>query len=335
MVWGDLYRSGYHQGISRIHHFYTRRNLIALGTLWNAINEEPPDLRLALRLLVLSYNASHSTLMTRVVVKRGLSDLVVTGAQSGVLYVSSLPLEKNVFQGVARKIGTFKSAFEATHGGRSTVRVVNDSSTSLDLPDDSVDYVFTDPPFGGFIPYAEINQINEAWLGAMTQQSDEAIISPAQGKTVSDYAALMKGVFAEVSRVMKPHALATVVFHSSKKDVWTALGDAFGSAGLHVLRTSLLDKTQVSFKQVVSGGGTRGDAVFLLGNGELPRDPFAEPDIRDVVTKLRRRYGSVVSPHHLFTRYVAECVEVGRPVEWGSNEFYETVREVDRRAVDK
>src|SRR3546814_3350233 len=26
--WGDLYRKGYHQGITHVHHFYTRRNLI-------------------------------------------------------------------------------------------------------------------------------------------------------------------------------------------------------------------------------------------------------------------------------------------------------------------
>jgi hypothetical protein len=32
--WGDLYRSGYHQGITHLHHFYTRRNLIAFARLW-------------------------------------------------------------------------------------------------------------------------------------------------------------------------------------------------------------------------------------------------------------------------------------------------------------
>ena len=32
--WGDLYRRGYHTGISHVHHFYTRRNLIAFGQLW-------------------------------------------------------------------------------------------------------------------------------------------------------------------------------------------------------------------------------------------------------------------------------------------------------------
>ncbi len=324
--WGDLHRTGYHQGISRFQHFYTRRNLIALAGLWEAIDAEDLALRDALRLLVLSYNATHSTLMTRIVVKTGMSDFVLTGAQSGVLYVSSLPVEKNVLEGVRRKIETFRLAFATSFGGSSTVRVVNGSSTELDLPDDSIDYVFTDPPFGGFIPYAEINQINEAWLGNLTDATEEVIVSPAQRKGVSEYAGLMKRVFGEVVRVMKPDAAATVVFHSSKPDVWSALGDAFTSAGLVVERTSVLDKTQVSFKQVVSEGSTRGDAIFLLAKTSHTVGAGADDDLNTTILELRERHGDDLSPQHLYSRYVAQCVDLGRTVALNSRDFYERVR---------
>lgn len=327
--WGDLYRSGYHQGIDRFHHFYTRRNLIALGGLWAAIDGEPDELRDALRLLVLSYNATHSTLMTRVVVKTGMKDFVLTGAQSGVLYVSSLPVEKNVIDGVRRKIETFRAAFTTSFGGAGTVRVVNASSTQLDLPDGSIDYVFTDPPFGGFIPYAEINQINEAWLGTTTDDTEEAIVSPSQGKGVTEYAALMKRVFAEVARVMKDDAAATVVFHSSKPDVWAALGGAFTSAGLVVERTNVLDKTQVSFKQVVSEGSTRGDAIFLLSHGAATGPSGAVGDLAGEIVDLRVQHGQELSPQHLYSRYVARCVEEGRSVELNAPDFYARLKRLD------
>lgn len=327
--WGDLHRSGYHQGIERIRHFYTRRNLIALGGLWSAIDDEPVELRDALRLLVLSYNATHSTLMTRVVVKSGMKDFVLTGAQSGVLYVSSLPVEKNVIQGVIRKIETFRSAFTTSGGGSGTVRVVNASSTQLDLPDRSIDYVFTDPPFGGFIPYAEINQINEAWLGTTTEDAEEAIISPAQGKGVAEYAALMKRIFAEVARVLKNDAAATVVFHSSKSDVWAALGEAFTSTGFVVERTNVLDKTQVSFKQVVSEGSARGDAVFLLSRGVGPGPAASVGDLAKEIVDLRELHGQHLSPQHLYSRYVARCVEEGHSVELNAPEFYARLKALD------
>lgn len=329
MRWGDLHRSGYHQGINRVYHFYTRRNLIALGALWEAIDHEPANLRDALRMLVLSYNATHSTLMTRVVVKTGMSDFVLTGAQTGVLYISSLPVEKNVFEGVRRKIATFRAAFAALYGGSGSVRVVNASSTQLDLPNRSIDYVFTDPPFGGFIPYAEINQVNEAWLGSVTDDTEEAIISPAQRKGVAEYAALMKRVFAEVARVMKDGAAATVVFHSSKPDVWTALGDAFTAAGFVVERTSVLDKTQVSFKQVVSDGSTRGDAIFLLSRSGATITARTPCDLHTTIGELREQHGANLDPQHLYSRYVAQCVEGGRPVELTSKAFYAAVRSME------
>ena len=263
--WGDLRRGGYHLGIERIHHLYTPRNLSAVAALWGGIGHgHPPELRDALRLLVLSYNAAHSTLLTRVVAKRGQRDLVVSGAQSGVLYVSGLPVEKNVFAGVRRKIRTFAEAFRLTRGSRSAVRVIRGSSTSLDIGTDSVDYVFTDPPFGGYIPYAEVNQVNEAWLGDFTDRTEEAIVSPAQGKDAAAYGRLLARVFGETARVLRPAGLATVVFHSSSSEVWDAFSRALATNGLVTERTSLLDRQQPTFKQASSGAP--GNTVLLTRN---------------------------------------------------------------------
>jgi adenine-specific DNA methylase len=92
-------------------------------------------------------------------------------------------------------------------------------------------------------------------------------MSNAQEKGVSEYAALMGKVFVEMSRVLKPEGLATVVFHSASSSVWRALSAAYGSAGFRVRATSVLDKLQASFKQVVSTVSVKGDPVILLGKG--------------------------------------------------------------------
>lgn len=262
--WGDLHRSGYHQGMTHLHHLYTARNFRALATLWNLIDDEPEELREALRLLVLSYNATHSTMMTRVVLKKQSKDFIVTGAQSGVMYVSGLPVEKNVFIGVERKIRTFAAAFEMLHGLSGEAEIVTGSSTKLHLADESIDYVFTDPPFGAYIPYSEINQINELWLGQITCTDDEAIISPSQGKGIDEYRELLSSVFSEVSRVMKASADATLVFHSSQASVWRALTASLEEAGLGVTAASILDKTQASFKQVNGHVAVSGDPLLRV-----------------------------------------------------------------------
>ena len=261
--WGDLYRRGYHCGITHLHHLYTRRNLIVLATLWQHTASFPETVRDALRFWLLSYNAAHATIMARVVAKSNQNELVVTSAQPGVLYVSGLPVEKNLLAGLRRKLATITNAFAAIHGREGRVEVRQQSSCHVDLPDHSVDYVFTDPPFGGNIPYAEVNFVNEAWLGLYTQRTDEAVISPSQNKGVADYQRLLTQSLAEMRRVLRPGGKATLAFHSSSTQVWRALQQAYTDAGFDVQCAGVLGKTQGSFKQVTANT-VRGDAVLLL-----------------------------------------------------------------------
>ena len=266
--WGDLYRRGYHTGMSHVHHFYTRRNLIAFGQLWERSMAYDPSLRDALRLWLLSYNSAHSTVMTRVVAKSGQDDLVVTSAQPGVLYVSGLPVEKNIFEGLHRKLATIGRAFEVIHGRTATVEVFEGSSCRVALPDASIDYAFTDPPFGGNIPYAEVNFINEAWLGRFTDRADEVIISDSQRKTPVEYGDMLTQALTEVNRILKPEGKATLVFHSASSEVWNALQSAYTCAGFGVECAGVLNKTQGSFKQVTTDGAVKGDPVLLLSKAE-------------------------------------------------------------------
>lgn len=325
---GDLYRSGYHFGITHLHHLYTRRNLVSLGTLLELVEERPPEVRDALRLLVLSYNQSHSTLMTRVVVKDGQSDFVLTGAQSGVLYVSSLPVEKNILEGVTRKIKPLQESFALVAHSKSTVTVRNQSSTQLQEAAGTIDYVFTDPPFADFIPYSEINQVNELWLGRKTDTTSEAIISPNQGKALEQYAALMSQVFSEVARVLKPTGLTTVVFHAAKASVWKALQESYRSAGLEVVAASVLDKLQASFKQVVSTVSVKGDPLLLLTKRAAhAADHGAGAVLDEVLRQSSSLEAAERVPERVYSRYVARCLEVGTPVEMNAADVYARVRE--------
>ncbi|UOQ75153.1 hypothetical protein [Hymenobacter cellulosilyticus] len=189
-----------------------------------------------------------------------------------------------------------------------------------------MDYVFTDPPFGDYIPYAEINQINEVWLGRMTDRTEEVIMSNAQGKGVDDYGRMMGQVFKEVSRVMKPDALATVVFHSAKASVWKALTEAYDSAGLSVRATSVLDKIQASFKQVVSTVSVKGDPLLLLSKGATSLGVTgltAEDIATQIIEQAKEAVESERGSQRLYSRFISRCLEVGEDVHLGAREFYE------------
>lgn len=324
--WGDLYRRGYHQGVSHVHHFYTRRNLIVFGKLWERTGQFESELRDALRFWLLSYNASHATIMTRVVAKRGQKDLVVTSGQPGVLYVSGLPVEKNLLSGLRRKLATITRAFETISSCRGRVEVLQRSSCQVHLPDKSIDYVFTDPPFGGNIPYAEVNFLNEAWLDRHTDRAEEAIVSRAQEKTVAQYRALLTGALSEAHRILKPTGKATLVFHSATADIWNALQSAYTDAGFGVESVGVLDKTQASFKQVTTKGFVRGDPLILLRKRPASAGQLSGGFLR--VTDELRRAAKVAAdpaertPQRLYSRFISHYLSNHLPVPLDAETFY-------------
>jgi adenine-specific DNA methylase len=331
IAWGDLHRSGYHKGITHAHHFYTPRNLLAVATIWERIENAPSEMRDALRLLALSYNASHATLMTRVVMKSGEKDFVLTGAQSGVLYISNLPVEKNVLEGLRRKAKTIAAAFAIIRESKSNVEVVCGDSRNLDLPDKSIDYVFTDPPFGDYIPYAEINFLNEVWLGKTTEKANEIIISQSQKKSVSHYRSCMEEVFTEIARTLKDTGKATVVFHSAKADVWSALQDAYRNSGFHVVTSGVLDKEQGSFKQVTSRDAVKGDPLLLLSKKRSKTILSSNLQADEVIAELLAHAAKAKdhkerTPERLFSRFVTRYLENGLTVPMDADCFYQKAR---------
>lgn len=335
--WGHMHRAGYHQGISHLHHFYTRRNLIAVGAAWEATAKWDEPLCQALRFWISSYNASHATLMARVVCKKSAGDLVVTSMQPGALYVSSLPVEKNVFKGLSRKQSAMKRAFHKASKLERRAEVRCASSLDVDLPDHSVDYIFTDPPFGENIQYAEVNFINEAWLGNVTDTTEEVIVSSYQEKSLADYQELLRRGFQENHRILKPGGLMTVNFNSASRDVWKAVRQAWQQAGFRLERVSLLDKKQSSFKQVTTDGAVKGDALLLLRRADeaLLTSSIGITRLEvidDVWEAVDRRLAELASAdntdatarthHRLYSWLLSFCLRRGQAPPINAKEFF-------------
>src|SRR5207237_1056167 len=79
-------------------------------------------------------------------------------------YIAPVFLEWNVYDLFARKVAavrrsdSYLTAAMATSGAAApTVNYEIGSANRLDLADGSVDYVFTDPPFGSNIFYSDMN----------------------------------------------------------------------------------------------------------------------------------------------------------------------------------
>ena len=189
---------------------------------------------------------------------------------SGVFYVGSQIVEASPWYILEGKWKRLKTVFEAMPSKPKMAALSTSDCANLALLDNCIDYVFTDPPFGENIYYADLNYLVESWHRARTRFEPEAIVDRARKKEIPDYQKLMHRCFQEYFRVLKPGRWMTVVFHNSKNAVWNAIQEALLAAGFVVADVRTLDKRQGSFRQVTSTA-VKQDLVISAykPNGEL------------------------------------------------------------------
>ena len=236
------------KGFTHIHHLFLPRAAHALAALWrSAQGHDEPRLRNML-LFFVEQAIWGMSLLARYAPNHYSQ---VNQYLSGVYYIGSQIAEVSPWYILAGKLRRLSKAFKQPHRGR-TVAVSTGDCGALDLPDNVVDYVFTDPPFGENIYYADLNYMVESWHRVRTASGPEAIIDRAKGKDLTDYLRAMQRCFAEYWRVLKPGRWMTVVFHNSRNAVWNAIQEAMLAAGFVVADVRTLDKRQGSYRQVTS-----------------------------------------------------------------------------------
>lgn len=254
-------RSALHlQGVSEVADFWTPRNLRALARLWRAICEWPEERERQALAFAFTNTAWHASRMRRFNARGGQRPL------TGTLYIPQLSIEVNPAPVFAHKIKQLQR-FYAEAPAKGSATVGRGSATRLPLPDASIDYCFTDPPFGSNIFYADCAVVWESWLRGVTPVAEEAVVNRSLrvadgGKSLDRYGELMEASFKEIERVLKPGAWTTVIFQSSDAEVWTALRTAVEHAGFDLASASYLDKTQQSHKGYKGRSGAENVAAF-------------------------------------------------------------------------
>ncbi|GMV93799.1 MAG: hypothetical protein AMXMBFR82_35770 [Candidatus Hydrogenedentota bacterium] len=243
-------------GLNSVNKCYTPRALYAMAYLWKLASEWP-DRAVSEKLLF-----TLTSLYKRVTL---FSEFRFWGGSGNTANynVPGIINEQNVFKAFQRKAKTISWYFrEAAEIDRKVCVSVQSACSLYQLLDKSVDYIFTDPPFGGNINYSEMNFLWESWLARFTDTTEEAIVNKVQGKGFLDYENLLSAAFAEARRVLKDGAWLTVVFHNSSKDAWQCIQNALRRAGFEIRGTQTFDKKHGTFKMFVSENAVGYDLVL-------------------------------------------------------------------------
>jgi len=260
------------KGFTHVHHLWGDRALLSLSALWMLVSaEQDPLLRNALFFWIeqglwgLSWMNRHKPLQYG-----RLGGSAVNNYMSGVYYIPSLGAECSVrynLEGSSAARGKRKSLVKTWHASPSqvgNVAISTASSTRLALADASVDYVFVDPPFGENIPYSDLAIPVESWHRVLTSTGEEAVMARAARfvRTLAEYGELMECCFTEFHRVLKPGRWMTVEFSNSSNEVWLTIQHALAKAGFVVADTRIIDKENLSYRQVTATNAVKRDLVI-------------------------------------------------------------------------
>jgi DNA modification methylase len=308
------------------HHLYTKRSLVILSAILEEISKYNN------RLLLGWFTSAllRTTKMYKFTLNRKM------GTVSGTYYIPSLWVENFPEKLLKRKLNDL-SKVSYPKGYNSVINT--GTQTNLLINENSIDYIFTDPPFGENLMYSELNFVWESWLGVLTNPDREAIMNKSQKKGLEEYHTLMFDCFKSYYKVLKPSHWITVVFSNSKADVWNVLQEAIQRAGFVIANVSALDKKQGSFKAVTTTTAVKQDLVIsaykpseesisqIHQQTNTPESAwvFTTQHLEKLPIFLGSKgEASVIAertPRILFDRMVAYHVQNGLPVPISSAEF--------------
>ena len=252
--WGDEWRPS--RNFRRIREIFTHRNLWALCALKEAAGDDL-DLQALITsgMLAVSRKAQH--------LDRG------GGYIPGNWALPPMTKQRNVLESltkVFRRSLAAREVLSAAGMGRE-VCLSTQSATDLSaIPDDSVDYIFTDPPYGGAVQYAELNFLWETWLGLDTHwHPDEIVVNRTRRQSETMWTERMTKVFSECRRVLKPGRWMSVCYHDVSGGTWSALQQAVREAGLvneSAVEAVAIDTGGRTYNQYTVDKATKRDLVL-------------------------------------------------------------------------
>lgn len=311
-------------GLTTVASFYSERNLAVLAALHQSISRID-DQTMRSKLMF-----AFTAVLTRASKRYQWSRKRPLNAANSNYYIAPVFYEWNVIDLFLRKVDAALRADEwiveqhlyETGNACFAPDVTYDitSAERLPLPDNSVDYVFTDPPFGSNLFYADMALFQEGWLGEFTDHTLEAVIDRGLSKRRdgSRYEQLLTAALNECRRVLRPGGYITMVFGNSSGAVWAIVQRAVRAAGLVIESGSvaILNKGQRSVKGLASGFEHVATTDLILTMRESREDGphivhVPEPaEVEIAVTRILME-GRADSPSHLYLELLRQGISDG------------------------
>jgi 16S rRNA G966 N2-methylase RsmD len=271
---GAEFKEGTHDpDVERVDQLFTKRNLLALASLFNEINKLQDEKSRELMLFTFTSMVHLASNMTPVRPTRPFSSFWAVHRY----WVPPIFMEQNVWdlfdgavngkQGVVEGkkesndvLGRYFIETSKVSGLEKRARIHISCSDALCLgeivPESFVDYIFTDPPYGGAIQYFELSTLWLSWLRMKPDFEGEVTINEQQGKDFDYYHRMLTAAFKQCYRALKPGRYLTVTFHSTSIQVWNSIIRAVVLAGFDLEKIIYQPPARASAKSLLQPYGS-------------------------------------------------------------------------------
>lgn len=259
----------------RVCDLFSKRALICQSYLNSIINELDDSPEKALLLLAFTANLANCSKLVPPITSRG--DMA-QGAWMTGFYVGETYLENNVFHYFENRVQKAIKGKEIYLQGRlgtnvsTTYTVLNEDSKKLSLESDSVDFVFTDFPYGDTVPYFEQSQLWNSWLQFSVDFENEIVVSDSnqRRKNAVAFKNDIISAISEIKRILKPGSYFVFTFHSLNGSEWEAIYTALEANAFEFVDCDIILQKTLPPRQLNRNNTIKGDVVVTYRCSDNP-----------------------------------------------------------------
>lgn len=232
-----------------VEQLFTKRQLFSLSLLLHNINQILDTTIKDLMRFVFSATLNKTNLTFSSTHGRKASR-----GNSGIMHryrywIPPITLDLNVWEQFEQKFkNTVKFKLETnllvSNFYKQNFDLFNISATNLTniIPNESIDYIYTDPPYGQHIAYLDLSTMWNAWLNFEVSEQIKQLETIEGGdlnKSKQDYIELLEASIIEMFNVLKFDRWLSIVFAHKDPAYWDAIVKSAQSAGFEYVNSAV------------------------------------------------------------------------------------------------
>ncbi len=273
----------------RICDLFSKRALICQSYLFSLISELEESSEKNLLLLSFTANLANCSKLVPPIKSRG--DMA-QGAWMTGFYVGDTYLDNNVFHYFENRVGKSKKGkldylmLRKQKKVSATYSIMNDDAKKLPIASNSIDFVFTDFPYGDTVPYFEQSQVWNSWLKFNVDYDNEIVISDSieRKKDIHNFNRGIDSAIAEISRTLKENKFFVFTFHSLYGREWCSIVKALRKNKFQYVECDVIIQKTLPPRQINRKHSIKGDIVAVYQKKETsqPKEEFYDVFLKEV-----------------------------------------------------